>query len=154
MSGPGRQLGWWRAWEDQNKKRWRIMERQKRRRMLTAPRHSRGVIARCLDSSVVSGLYHARIFPCSYSTCVCVCKALCACVCVHCSHRQTHGSLRSGEYYRGVDHRGTRPIANRQAPLINPFHTDASPLRLCLSLSVNLSFFLPLPLNVCLSRLA
>lgn len=117
------------------------MERQKRRRMLTAQRHSRGVIARCLDSSVVSGLYRARICPCLYSVCVCVCKALCACVCVHCSHRQTHGSLRSGEYYRGVDHRGTRPIANRQAPLINPFHTDASPLRLCLSLSVNLSLF-------------
>lgn len=69
------------------------------------------------------------------------------CMCVHCSHRQTHGSLRSSEYYRGVDHRGTRPLANRQAPLINPLHTDAfSPL----SLFVTLSFSPLLPLCVSL----
>lgn len=57
-----------------------------------------------------------------YSTSVCVWVRVCA----HWSHRQTHGSLRSGEYYRGVDHRETRPITKRQAPHINPLNTDAS----------------------------
>lgn len=83
---------------------------------------------------------------------LCACTGVRVCMCVHCSHRQTHGSLRSGEYYRGVDHRGTRPIANRQAPLINPLHTDAFPL--CLSLSLCQSVFsLLIPLCVCVSVL-
>lgn len=63
------------------------------------------------------------------------------CMCVHCSHRQTHGSLRSGEYYREVDHRGTRLVAKRQAPLINPLHTDAFPLCLSVSLTLSITVF-------------
>lgn len=63
------------------------------------------------------------------------------CICVQCVHRQTHRSLRSGGYYRGVDHRGTRPTANRQALLINSLHTDASPLCLCVSLPSSLRLF-------------
>lgn len=61
-----------------------------------------------------------------------------ACMCVHWSHRQTHGSQWSGGYYRGVEHRGTRPITNRQAPHINPLCTDAfvSPSVCSLSLSL------------------
>lgn len=47
-------------------------------------------------------------------------------MCASWGHRQTHGSLRSNEYYKGVDHRGTRPITHRQAPHISPLYTDTS----------------------------
>lgn len=76
------------------------------------------------------------------------CSALCTvdvhvlvCMCASLGHRQTHGNLRSNEYYRGVDHRGTSPITNRQAPHINLLSIDA-----CVFLSACLfssSFTLP-----------
>lgn len=75
------------------------------------------------------------------------------CTCVQCAHRQTHGSLRSSEYYREVDHRQTRPIANRQAPLIN-FLWRLSHLTPCHSSFITLSFLLFSPLCMCLSALS
>lgn len=103
--------------------------------MLSAQWQSRMLIVQSVDAYRTRGLYvHSYITFVQYWR---VCRTLRVCMCVQCSHRQTHGSLRSGEYYRGVDHRRTRPITNRQAPHINPLHSDASPL----CLSVSLSFF-------------
>lgn len=105
--------------------------------MLSAQWQSRMLIVQSVDAYRTRGLYvHSYITFVQYWR---VCRTLRVCMCVQCSHRQTHGSLRSGEYYRGVDHRRTRPITNRQAPHINPLHSDASPL--CLSVSLSFFFF-------------
>lgn len=110
---------------------------QKWQQMSSAQWQSRILIVQSVDAYRTRGLYvHSYIMFVQYWR---VCRTSRVCMCVQCSHRQTHGSLRSGEYYRGVDHRRTRPITNRQAPHINPLHSDASPL--CLSVSLSFFFF-------------